>query len=77
MAANPPRGPSTNSPRLNDQFARNVDQRHLEMKTGILQLLYHNPFTGLDHKDPYTHLTKFYEIAGTIGAPKEDEEQMF
>ena len=40
-------------------------------------MLYHNPFTGLDHEDPYTHLKKFYEIAGAIGAPKEDEEQMF
>ena len=47
------------------------------MKTGILQLLYHNPFTKLDHEDPYTYLTKFYEIAGAIGAPEEDEEQMF
>ena len=75
MAANPPRGRCTNSPRLNAQFARNADQRRLEMKTRILQMLYHNPFTGLDHEDPYTHLTKFYEIAGAIGAPKEDENK--
>lgn len=47
------------------------------MKTRILQLLYEKPFTGLDHEDPYTHLTKFFEISGTIGAPKVDEEQFF
>src|SRR3954471_19540778 len=39
--------------------------------TGLLQLLYQNPFTGADHEDPFTHLTKFYEIAGTIGAPED------
>ncbi|CAI8593035.1 unnamed protein product [Vicia faba] len=47
------------------------------MKTGILQLLYHNPFTRLDHEYPYTHLTKLFEITGAIGAPEEDEEQIF
>ncbi|XP_058732960.1 uncharacterized protein LOC131604545 [Vicia villosa] len=47
------------------------------MKTGLLQLLYQNPFMGLDHEDPFTHLTKFYEIAGTIGAPETEEEQVF
>src|SRR3954469_5292406 len=47
------------------------------MKTGLLQLLYQNPFTGADHDDPFTHLTKFYEIAETIGAPEAEEEQVF
>lgn len=45
------------------------------MYYGLLQILYANPFTGLDHEDPYTHLTKFYEIVGTVGAPEEEEEQ--
>ena len=36
-----------------------------------------NPFTGLDHEDPYTHLNKFYEIFGTLGAPEVEEEPMF
>ncbi|KAI5424613.1 hypothetical protein KIW84_030699 [Lathyrus oleraceus] len=44
---------SANSPRRNAQFARGG--RNTEMKTGILQLLYANPFTGMDHEDPYTH----------------------
>src|SRR4051812_45806304 len=52
-------------------------QENSEMKTGILQLLYASPFAGLDHEDPYTHLTKFYEIAGAVGAPEREEEQVF
>ncbi|XP_058759422.1 uncharacterized protein LOC131632709 [Vicia villosa] len=72
----PPRGPCVNSPRLNAQFARDKNNgRNFEMKTGLLQLLYQNPFTGLDHEDPFTHLTKFYEIARTISAPAAEEEQ--
>lgn len=47
------------------------------MKTRILKLLYANPFTGLDHEDPYTHLTKFYEIDRTIGVSEADEEKSF
>ena len=47
------------------------------MKTGILQLLYANPFTGLDHEDPFQHLTRFYEIAGTLGATEAEEEAVF
>lgn len=47
------------------------------MKTRLLQILYENPFIGIDHEDPYAHLTKFYEISGTLGAPEEDEEQVF
>ena len=34
-------------------------QRPPEMKTGLVQLMYANPFAGLDHEDPYNHLTKF------------------
>lgn len=37
------------------------------MKTCLLQSLYANTFTGLDHEDPYTHLTQFYEMYGTLG----------
>ena len=74
----PPRGPCINSPGRNAQFARIANNgRHAGMKIGILQLFYANPFTGLDHEDLYTHLTKFYEIVGTIGAPKAEEEQVF
>src|ERR1051325_1997903 len=58
-----PRGPCVNSPRHNAQFARQANARVAEMKTGLLQLLYASPFHGHDHEDPYTHLTKFYEIA--------------
>jgi hypothetical protein len=47
------------------------------MKTGYLQLLYANPFSGLPHEDPYNHLVKFFEIAGSIGATAAEEESVF
>ena len=47
------------------------------MKTGLLHLVYANPFSGLDHEDPYTHLIKFYELAGTLDAPATEEEAIF
>src|ERR1044072_7356919 len=65
----PPRGPCVNSPRHTAQFARQANARFTEMKTGLLQLLYASPFHGHDHEYPYTHLTKFYEIAGAAGCP--------
>ena len=82
MADPPPPPPAStpcvNSPRHNAQFARNANNgRHSEMKTGILQLLYGNPFTGMDHEDPFAHLTKFYEIAGAAGVDENQEEQLF
>lgn len=43
----------------------------------LLQILYDNLFAGLDHEDPYAHLTKFYEIASTLGAPENEEEVVF
>lgn len=45
--------------------------------TGLLQILYANTFIGFDLEDPYTHLTKFYDIFGTLRAPEAKEEQVF
>ena len=62
------RGPFVNNPRRNAHIVRTAkNARNPWMKTRLLQILYGNPFTGLDHEDQYTHLTKFYEIAGTLG----------
>ncbi|XP_058766159.1 uncharacterized protein LOC131639705 [Vicia villosa] len=67
-----------NSPRRTAQFARNAQGgANTEMKTGILQLVYANPFTGMDHEDPFAHLTKFYEIAGSTGVDAANEESLF
>lgn len=37
---------------------------------GLLQIMCANSFTCLDHKYSNTHLTKFYEIVGTLEAPE-------
>lgn len=61
------RGPCVNNPRRNAHVVRLAQNaRNHEMKTELLQILYANPFVGLDHEDPYTHLNKFYEIASTL-----------
>ncbi|GAU26992.1 hypothetical protein TSUD_290440 [Trifolium subterraneum] len=51
--------------------------RQIEIKSGLLQILDDNPFAGLNHEDPYSHLTKFYEIVDTLGASEAEEESVF
>ncbi|XP_058734111.1 uncharacterized protein LOC131605818 [Vicia villosa] len=78
MAGVVPTEMSANSPRRTAQFARNAQGgANTEMKTGILQLVYANPFTGMDHEDPFAHLTKFYEIASSTGVDAANEESLF
>ena len=68
-------GHYVNNPRRNAHIVRPAQNaRNPEMKTELLQILYENPFIGLDHEDPYTHLTRFYEIFGMFGALEEKEE---
>jgi len=51
--------------------------KQTEMKSGTIQLVTQHPFSGLDHEDPYQHLTIFYGLAGTLGASAEEEEILF
>lgn len=51
--------------------------KQTEMNSGILQMLSANPFAGLDHEDPFQHLTTFYQIAGSLGPSEEEEEPIF
>lgn len=70
--------PCHNSPRYLAHLARmQRNIRQSEMKTDLLQIMYVNPFAGLDHENTYTDLIKFYEISGTLKAPEEDEEATF
>lgn len=46
------------------------------MKAGLLQIIYANPFSGLDHEYPYNHLTKFYEISGILVDSNSDSHWM-
>ena len=70
--------PCENSPRRAAQFARSGNNaRQAEMKTGMLNILYQNPFCGHDHEDPYTHLIKFYEIAGLAGVAEAEELPLY
>src|SRR3954464_15966643 len=50
------------SPRRTAQFARNAQGgANTQMKTGILQLVYANSSTGMDHEDPFYQPYQFYE----------------
>src|ERR1044072_6503263 len=53
------------------------DERPPEVKSRTVQLMYANPFAGLDLENPYTHLTKFYELFGTAGLTQAEEEAVF
>lgn len=70
-------GPCRNSPRRLTRLTKTPNNRQAEMKMVLLQIIYANPIAGLDHEDHYTHLTKFYELTGTIGAPEVEEEAFF
>lgn len=54
---------------------RNV--RQCEIKMHLLPILYVNLFTALDHEYPYTHLTKFSKIFGTLRAQEDEKEVIF
>ncbi|MCH97862.1 hypothetical protein A2U01_0018859, partial [Trifolium medium] len=74
----PPHVMNNNNPKRLAHIVRpGTNQRRMEMKTRILQLLYANLFTGFDHEDPINHLTKFYEVAEAIGASFNEEENVF
>lgn len=70
-------GPCRNSLRWLAHLTNTANNRQAEMKMGLLQIIYANPFAGIDHEDPYTNLTEFYELAGTLGAPEAKEEAVF
>jgi len=44
------------------------------MKPVYLTLVSANQFTGLEHEDPYTHLSTFYELITTMGFEDQDKE---
>jgi len=64
------------SPRRLARIGRQ-NTKQIEMKSGTIQLVTHHPFSGLDHEDPYKHLTTFYGLAGTLGASADEEETVF
>lgn len=70
-------GPCRYSPRRLACLTNTPNNRQVEMNMGLLQIIYENPFAGMDHEDPYTHLTKFYELVVTLGAPEAQEEAVF
>nr|KYP69075.1 hypothetical protein KK1_022726 [Cajanus cajan] len=47
------------------------------MKPAFLTLVSSQQFAGLDHEDPYSHLSNFYELCGTMGIPEGDEEAVY
>ena len=49
----------------------------MELKPALLSLISSHPFVGMDHEDPYTHLSTFMELCNTIGASDEDAEVVY
>jgi len=49
----------------------------LKMKSGFLNLISSHQFTGMDNEDPYTHLSTFYELVGTMGFEEGDIESVY
>ena len=49
----------------------------MELKPTLLSLIGSHPFAGMDHEDPYTHLSTFMELCSTMGAFDEDSEAAY
>jgi len=47
------------------------------MKQAFLSLIGTHQFTGMDHENPYTHLSTFYELVGTMGFEESDIEYVY
>jgi len=47
--------------------------RVIEIKSTHLTLVSANQFTGMEHEDPYTHLSTFYELTATMGFEDQDK----
>jgi len=72
--------PGNNSPRrILGDYAMQQGPKHfssiaipnttksVEMKPAFLSLISSHQFIGMDHEDPYTHLSTFYELTGAMG----------
>jgi len=51
--------------------------KSLEMKPAFLSLINTHHVTGMDHEEPYTHLSTFYELVGTMGFEENDIESVY
>ena len=49
----------------------------MEMKPTFLSLISAHQFAGVDHEDPYTHLSTFCELCGTMGILEGEEEALY
>jgi len=49
----------------------------LEIKPTFVTLINAYQFTTMDHEDPYSHLSTFYELVGTMGFQSSDIENVY
>jgi len=47
------------------------------MKPTFLTLISTHQFTAMDHEDPYSQLSTFYELVGTTGFHSDDLENVY
>jgi len=53
-------------PRHSSSITVLATTRALKMRLAFLSLISTHQFTAMDHEDPYTHLSTFYELVGTM-----------
>jgi len=51
--------------------------RAMEIKPAHLMLVSANQFTGMEHENPYTHLSTFYELTATMGFEDQDKDAAY
>jgi len=51
--------------------------RVVEIKSAHLTLVSANQFNGMEHEDPYTHLSTFYELTATMRFEDQDKDTAY
>ena len=54
-----------------------VATKSLEMKQTFFNLISSHQFTRMDHQDPFTHISTFYELVGSMGFEERDMESFY
>jgi len=64
-------------PRHFSSIAIPTATKTLEVKLTFLNLISTHQFTRIDHEYPYAHLSRFYELVGTMGFEEGDIEFVY
>ena len=54
-----------------------MNDKIVEMKLSMFQLIIFHQFSGIDHEDSHTHFYTFYELCGSVAVTETKEDALF